>query len=45
MSDKNAKGLPPGIRDPAHRFVYNKVMQDQGIFEKYGAETNGEYTR
>jgi mannose-6-phosphate isomerase-like protein (cupin superfamily) len=20
-------------------------MQDQGIFEKYGAETNGEYTR
>jgi hypothetical protein len=45
MLDKNAKGLPPGMRDPACRFVYNKVMQDQGIFEKYGAETNSEYTR
>ena len=45
MSDNNAKGLPPGMRDPARRLVTNKVMQDQGIFEKYGAETNGEYTR
>jgi mannose-6-phosphate isomerase-like protein (cupin superfamily) len=45
MSDKNAKGLPPGMRDPACRLVTNKVLQDQAIFEKYGAETNGEYTR
>src|SRR5271156_2669876 len=45
MSDKNAKGLAPGMCDPACRFVYNKVMQDQGIIEKYGVETNGKYTR
>ena len=45
MSNKNARGLPPGMRDEARRVVTNKVMQDRGVFEKYGAETNGEYTR
>jgi mannose-6-phosphate isomerase-like protein (cupin superfamily) len=45
MSDKSAKGLPPGMRNPDRRCVTNKVMQDEGIFEKYGAETNSEYSR
>jgi hypothetical protein len=39
------KDCPQGTRDPTRRRVINKVMQEEGIFEKYGAETNGEYTR
>jgi hypothetical protein len=45
MSDRNAKEFAPGMRDPARPFAYNKAMQDRGIFEKYGAETSGEYMR
>ena len=33
------------MRDPARRFFYNQVLKDQGIFERYSAETNGEYSR
>jgi mannose-6-phosphate isomerase-like protein (cupin superfamily) len=36
---------PPGVRDERRRTVTNKVVKDVAIFEKYGAETNGEYTR
>ncbi|KAL9098525.1 MAG: hypothetical protein Q9163_005832 [Psora crenata] len=36
---------PPGIRDNARRFLCNSVLQDEVTFEKYGAETGGEYTR
>jgi quercetin dioxygenase-like cupin family protein len=37
--------LPPGMRDPARRTLANPLIKDLVIFEKYGAETGGEYTQ
>ena len=36
--------LPPGIKDPERRKIWTPVAKDWAIFEKYGRETNGEYT-
>ena len=36
--------LPPGMCDPAHRTLTNPLIKGVAVFEKYGAETGGEYT-
>jgi mannose-6-phosphate isomerase-like protein (cupin superfamily) len=35
---------PPGIRDHSRRTLSNPKIKDKVFIEKYGAETNGEYT-
>jgi len=44
MASSNPVG-PPGVRDESRRTLSNKIVKDLVFFEKYGAETNGEYTR
>lgn len=39
------KSLPPGVRNSALRTQTNPSIKDEVFFEKYGAETGGEYTR
>jgi len=41
---EDTKHLPPGIRDPARRALTNSGIKDRVTIEKYGAETNGEYS-
>lgn len=41
---EDSKSLPPGIRDPSRRVLTNSGVKDKVTIEKYGAETNGEYT-
>ena len=36
--------VPPGMIDSSRRKIYNPLAKDWAIFEKYGRETNGEYT-
>ena len=36
--------IPPGMKDPERRKIWTPVAKDWAIFEKYGRETNGEYT-
>ncbi|KAL9627439.1 MAG: hypothetical protein Q9164_007607 [Protoblastenia rupestris] len=44
MTDTHSSG-PPGIKDEARRTLTNPMLKDEVFFEKYGIETNGEYTR
>ena len=39
------KSAPPGLRDDSRRILTNPVLKDEVTFEKYGAETEGKYTR
>lgn len=41
---EDSKLLPPGIRDPSRRVLTNTGVKDKATIEKYGAETNGEYS-
>jgi len=41
MEISSNKSLPPGIRDPARRYLVNPILGEEIFFEKYGAETNG----
>jgi hypothetical protein len=43
-SMEDTKQLPPGMRDPARRVPTNSGIKDRVTIEKYGAETNGEYS-
>lgn len=36
--------LPPGMTDPERRKIWTPVAKDWAVFEKYGRETDGEYT-
>lgn len=36
--------IPPGMKDTSRRKIWTPVAKDWAIFEKYGRETNGEYT-
>ncbi|KAF2798599.1 hypothetical protein K505DRAFT_371587 [Melanomma pulvis-pyrius CBS 109.77] len=44
VAPKDAALTPPGILENARGRIYTPVNKDWGIFEKYGRETNGEYT-
>lgn len=41
----DTKSLPPGMRDPARRALSNAGVKDRINIEKYGAETDGEYSQ
>jgi len=41
---KDLGQAPPGIVDNARRRIWTPVARDWAVFEKYGRETNGEYT-
>ena len=41
---EDSKSLPPGMRDPSRRVLTNSGVKDKVTVEKYGTETNGEYT-
>ncbi|KAI4185682.1 MAG: hypothetical protein L6R41_003974 [Letrouitia leprolyta] len=41
---KDKSDLPPGLSDESRRRIWTPVNKDWVIFEKYGRETNGEYT-
>ncbi len=47
MSNTNvsSESLPAGMRDPARRVLTHPIIKDRAIIEKYGAETNGEFTQ
>ena len=46
MAITDSKGqLPPGMLDAHNRTITNPSIKDQVIFEKYSAETGGEYTK
>ncbi|KAH6680552.1 hypothetical protein B0J14DRAFT_557900 [Halenospora varia] len=44
MSTSTSTQLPPGLRDPGRRNLTNPLIKDRITIEKYGHETNGEYT-
>jgi hypothetical protein len=44
MSKSKDMFLPPGLRDPSRRNIHNAMVRDKIIIDKYGYETNGEYT-
>ncbi|KAL8786824.1 MAG: hypothetical protein Q9213_002561 [Squamulea squamosa] len=41
---KDVSQLPPGVRDNSRRRIWTPINKDWATFEKYGRETNGEYT-
>lgn len=46
MTAKIDKGhLPPGMLNAQNRTITNPLLRDEVYFEKYSAETNGEYTK
>ena len=44
VSPRDAATIPPGIADDSKRKIWTPVAKDWATFEKYGRETNGEYT-
>jgi len=36
---------PPGVRDEGRRTLFNEIIKDKVIWEKYSRETGGEYAR
>lgn len=44
IQPKDIATLPPGIADNSRRKIWTPVAKDWAVFEKYGRETNGEYT-
>ncbi|KUJ22121.1 uncharacterized protein LY89DRAFT_768417 [Mollisia scopiformis] len=44
MADPKDLSLPPGVRDASRRHLYNPVIRDRVIFDRYGQETDGECT-
>lgn len=44
MSTKRDRNVPPGILDPTRRTITNAVTGETIYVNKYGYETNGEYT-
>jgi hypothetical protein len=41
---EDSKSVPPGMRDPSRRVLINSGLNDKITIEKYGTETNGEYS-
>ena len=41
---KDVAQIPPGMTTDSRRRIWTPVAKDWTIFEKYGRETNGEYT-
>ena len=41
---KRLARIPPGMKDAERRKIWTPVAKDWAFFEKYGRETNGEYT-
>ena len=44
VAPKDFARLPPGMKDTNRRKTWTPVAKDWATFEKYGRETNGEYT-
>ncbi|KAL8808872.1 MAG: hypothetical protein Q9223_003797 [Gallowayella weberi] len=44
VNPRNVSQLPPGLTDDSRRRIWTPIGKDWAIFEKYGRETNGEYT-
>lgn len=43
-AQRDPNRLPPGIKSPERRKIWTPDAGDWATFDKYGAETNGEYT-
>ena len=44
VKSKDIARIPPGMTNDSRRRIWTPVAKDWAIFEKYGRETNGEYT-
>jgi quercetin dioxygenase-like cupin family protein len=45
VSERDFGRIPPGMKEDARRKIWTQVAKDWAIFEKYGRETNSEYTQ